>query len=156
MTKSEVRAVSISKLEIKYDDICYDIGAGTGSVSVEMALLCGKGKVYAIEKKAEAAELIKQNALKFHADNIEIICADKVFIGGSSGNLYEIIEKCDCKKVVVNAITLETLSLAQESFEKLGYEYAVTQICASRGRKVGGYNMMTAQNPVFIICGEKL
>ena len=168
MTKSEVRAVSISKLEIKYDDICYDIGAGTGSVSVEMALLCGKGKVYAIEKKAEAAELIKQNALKFHADNIEIICADapngmdglpkadKVFIGGSSGNLYEIIEKCDCKKVVVNAITLETLSLAQESFEKLGYEYSVTQICASRGRKVGGYNMMTAQNPVFIICGEKL
>lgn len=168
MTKSEVRAVSISKLEIKYDDICYDIGAGTGSVSIEMALLCGKGKVYAIEKKAEAAELIKQNALKFHADNIEIICADapngmdglpkadKVFIGGSSGNLYEIIEKCDCKKVVVNAITLETLSLAQESFEKLGYEYSVTQICASRGRKVGGYNMMTAQNPVFIICGEKL
>ena len=168
MTKSEVRAVNISKLEIKDDDICYDIGAGTGSVSIEMALLCGKGKVYAIEKKAEAAELIKQNALKFHADNIEIICADapngmvgllkadKVFIGGSSGNLYEIIEKCDCKKVVVNAITLETLSLAQESFEKLGYEYEVTQICASRGRKVGGYNMMTAQNPVFIICGEKL
>ena len=70
--------------------------------------------------------------------------------------LYEIIEKCDCKKVVVNAITLETLSLAQESFEKLGYEYSVAQICASRGRKVGGYNMMTAQNPVFIICGEKL
>ena len=168
MTKSEVRAVNISKLEIKDDDICYDIGAGTGSVSIEMALLCGKGKVYAIEKKAEAAELIKQNALKFHADNIEIICADapngmvgllkadKVFIGGSSGNLYEIIEKCDCKKVVVNAITLETLSLAQESFEKLGYEYEVTQICASRGRKVGGYNMMTAQNHVFIICGEKL
>ena len=60
------------------------------------------------------------------------------------------------KKVVVNAITLETLSLAQESIEKLGYEYSVTQICASRGRKVGGYNMMTAQNPVFIICGEKL
>lgn len=58
--------------------------------------------------------------------------------------------------MVVNAITLETLSLAQESFEKLGYEYEVTQICASRGRKVGKYNMMTAQNPVFIICGEKL
>ena len=75
-----------------------------------MALLCGKGKVYAIEKKAEAAELIKQNALKFHADNIEIICADapngmdglpkadKVFIGGSSGNLYEIIEKMRLQK----------------------------------------------------------
>ena len=58
--------------------------------------------------------------------------------------------------MVVNAITLEPLSLAQESFEKLGYEYSVTQICASRGRKVGGYNMMTAQTPVFIFCGEKL
>lgn len=168
MTKSEVRAVSISKLEIEDSDICYDIGAGTGSVSVEMALLCKKGKVYAVEKKAEAAELINKNALKFQTDNIEVICADapngmdelpkadKVFIGGSSGNLYEIIKKCDCKKVVVNAITLETLSLAQESFEKLGYEYEVTQINASRVRKVGGYNMMTAQNPVFIICGEKL
>lgn len=168
MTKSEVRAVSISKLEIQDNDICYDIGAGTGSVSVEMALLCGKGKVYAVEKKAEAVDLINKNAVKFHIDNIEVICAEapnlidelpkpnKVFIGGSSGNLYEIIEKCGCEKIVVNAITLETLSLAQESFEKLGYEYEVTQINVSRGRKVGGYNMMTAQNPVFVICGEKL
>lgn len=168
MTKSEVRAVSIAKLEIEDNDICYDIGAGTGSVSVEIALLCRKGKVYAVEKQSDAVDLINKNAVKFRTDNIEVICADalnvieelpkpnKVFIGGSSGNLYEIIKKCDCKKIVINAITLETLSLAQESFEKLGYEYEVTQINASRGRKVGGYNMMTAQNPVFIICGEKL
>ncbi len=167
MTKSSVRAVSISKLEIKPDDICYDIGAGTGSVSIEMALLCPKGKVYAVEKKSDAAELIEENAVKFMADNIEVIQgeapvaldglpkADKVFIGGSSGNIAEIIRKCDCPKVVVNAITLETLEGTLKAFDEQGYTYEVTQISAAYGRKVAGYNMMTAQNPVFVISGEK-
>ena len=167
MTKSSVRAVSISKLEIKPDDICYDIGAGTGSVSIEMALLCPKGKVYAVEKKSDAAELIEENAVKFMADNLEVIQgeapvaldglpkADKVFIGGSSGNIAEIIRKCDCPKVVVNAITLETLEGTLKAFDEQGYTYEVTQISAAYGRKVAGYNMMTAQNPVFVISGEK-
>lgn len=168
MTKSSVRAVSVSKLEIKPDDICYDVGAGTGSVSVEMALLCPKGKVYAVEKKSDAAELIEENAVKFMADNIEVIQgeapvaleglpkADKVFIGGSSGNIAEIIRKCDCPKVVVNAITLETLEGTLKAFDEQGYTYEVMQISAAYGRKVAGYNMMTAQNPVFVISGEKL
>lgn len=168
MTKSSVRAVSISKLEIRNDDICYDVGAGTGSVSVEMALLCPKGKVYAIEKKADASGLIEQNALKFMADNIEVIRgeapdaldglpkADKIFIGGSSGSVAAIIQKCDCQRIVVNAITLETLWGTLKAFEEQGYTYEVTQISASYGRKVAGYNMMTANNPVFIITGEKI
>lgn len=168
MTKSSVRAVSLSKLEIRNDDICYDVGAGTGSVSVEMALLCPKGKVYAIEKKADASGLIEQNALKFMADNIEVIQgeapdaldglpkADKIFIGGSSGSVAAIIQKCDCPRIVVNAITLETLWGTLKAFEEQGYTYEVTQISASYGRKVAGYNMMTANNPVFIITGEKL
>ncbi|MCC8159925.1 MAG: precorrin-6Y C5,15-methyltransferase (decarboxylating) subunit CbiT [Oscillospiraceae bacterium] len=167
ITKSEVRAVSVSRLEIKPDDICLDIGAGTGSVSVEMALLCPKGRVYAVEKNAEAAELIEKNAVKFTADNIEVIRgeapdalnglpkADKVFIGGSSGKIDEIIEKCACPKIVVNAITLENLTGTLKAFEERGYSYEVTQISAAKGRKIGNYNMMTAQNPVFVICGEK-
>ena len=168
MTKSSVRAVSVSRLEIRPDDICYDVGAGTGSVSVEMALLCPKGKVYAIEKQSDAAELIKENAVKFMADNIEVIQgeapvaldglpkADKVFIGGSSGNIAEIIRKCGCPKVVVNAITLETLEGTLKAFDGQGYTYEVTQISVAYGKKVAGYNMMTAQNPVFVISGEKL
>lgn len=167
MTKSAVRAVSLSKLEISPDDICYDIGAGTGSVSVEMALLCPKGKVYAVEKNADAAELIEKNAIKFMADNIEIVRghapeaietlpkADKVFIGGSSGQVDEIIKKCGCPRVTVNAITIETLEGTLKIFEELGYEYEVTQISAAYARKTGRYNLMTALNPVFIISGEK-
>ena len=167
MTKSEVRAVSVSKLEISPYDIIYDIGAGTGSVSVEAALLCHRGKVYAVEKNNDAAELIQKNAVKFQTDNIEIIRGeapttltglprpDKVFIGGSSGKVEEIIRVCDCKRVVVNAITLETLERTTRAFGDLGYTYTVTQISVSRGKKVGESNMMMAQNPVFVIAGEK-
>lgn len=167
MTKSAVRAVSVSKLRIAPDDICYDIGAGTGSVSVEMAFQCPKGKVYAVEKNADAAELIEKNAVKFMADNIEVVhgCApeaietlpkaDKVFIGGSSGQLAEIIKKCGCPHVTVNAITLETLEGTLKAFEEFGYEYEVTQISAAYAKKAGGHNMMTSFNPVFVISGEK-
>ncbi|MBQ9599242.1 MAG: precorrin-6y C5,15-methyltransferase (decarboxylating) subunit CbiE [Clostridia bacterium] len=167
MTKSSVRAVTISKLEIKPDDICYDIGAGTGSVSVEMALAAYRGTVYAIEKKSDAADLIKQNAVKFKTDNIEVIegsapdvlCGlpkpDKVFIGGSSGTLKQTIEKCGCDHIVVNAITLETLEGTLKAFNKLGYDYEIVQISAAYAKKVATYNMMTAQNPVFIITGKR-
>ncbi len=167
MTKSEARAVSVSKLKIAPDDVCLDVGAGTGSVSVEMALLCPKGRVYAIEKNAAAAALVRKNAVKFKCDNIEVIeggapdvldglpRADKVFIGGSSGRVAEIIEKCGGGAAVVNAITLETLNAAVCAFKALGYIYSVTQISAARTRAIGGRSMLTAQNPVFIIYGEK-
>lgn len=168
MTKASVRAVTMSKLQIKPTDICYDIGAGTGSVSVEMALAAYKGAVYAIEKNPDAAELVRQNALKFKTDNIEVIEGsapdvldglpqpDKVFIGGSSGTLKQIIEKCDCNHVVVNAITLETLEGTLKAFAELGYDYEVVQISASYVKKVADYNMMTAENPVFIITGKRV
>ena len=149
------------------NDICYDIGAGTGSVSVEMALAAYKGTVYAIEKKPDASELVRQNAIKFQTDNIEIITGsapdvldalpnpDKVFIGGSSGTLKQTIEKCGCNHIVINAITLETLNEAVNAFAEFGYEYEVVQISASYTKKVASYNMMTAQNPVFIITGKR-
>ena len=168
MTKASVRAVTMSKLQIKPTDICYDIGAGTGSVSVEMALAAYKGTVYAIEKNPDAAELTRQNAVKFKTDNIEVIEGgapdvldglpkpDKVFIGGSSGTLKQTIEKCGCDHVVVNAITLETLEGTLKAFTELGYDYEVVQISASYAKKVADYNMMTAQNPVFIITGKRV
>lgn len=167
MTKSSVRAVTMSKLEIKPDDICYDIGAGTGSVSVEMAFAAHRGTVYAVEKKADAALLVKENAVKFKCDNIEVTEGsapealdglpkpDKVFIGGSSGTLKQTIEKCNCDHIVVNAVTLETLEGTLKAFAELGYEYEMVQISASYTRKAGEYNMMTAQNPVFVITGKR-
>ena len=103
MTKEEVRTVSLSKLRLQEDSVCYDVGAGTGSVSVEMALRAWKGQVYAIEKKEDALALLKENKRKFAADNLEIVpgtapeamvelpAPTHAFIGGSSGNMNEII-----------------------------------------------------------------
>ena len=131
MTKEEVRTVSLSKLRLTEDSICYDVGAGTGSLSIEMALRAHQGKVWAIEKKEDAVELIRQNKVKFAADNLEIIeglapealtdlpAPTHAFIGGSSGNLKEIvkilIEKNPQVRIVINCITLETVSEALET-----------------------------------------
>jgi len=104
MTKEEIRAVSIAKMEISDEDVCIDIGGGTGSVSIEMARFSKNGHVYTIEQKEEAVDLIKQNMEKFEIKNMTVISGkapedlpqgitfDKVFIGGSGGNLSEI--KC--------------------------------------------------------------
>lgn len=166
MTKSEIRAQAAAKLDIRENDICFDIGAGTGSVSVETALACPFGKVYAIERTAEGAELIKQNAIKFKTDNIEVIhgeapeampgvIPDKAFIGGSGGRLADIVgrlyEMNGNIKTVITAISLETVNEACAALDKAGAEYGVTQISAARSRKTGGKTLMTAQNPVFVI-----
>lgn len=170
MTKSEIRAVTLSKLRLKPTDICYDVGAGTGSVTIEMALSCYNGRVYAIERDEEALPLIRKNALRFRAANIDILSGeapeallslptpDAVFIGGSGGNLDEIIDlildKNQHARIVVNAITLETLQLAVGTFEKAGIIPEIVQVSVSKTRKLGRYNLLTAQNPVFIISGQ--
>lgn len=168
MTKSEVRAVSLSRLELTRDAVIYDIGAGTGSVSVECALAAEKGKVYAVEKDHDAAELIKENKIKFRADNIVIVegsapeaLADlpaptHAFIGGSSGELKDIISLLISKnpdvRIVVNAITLETQAQALQCAKEFGFGFFETvSVNISRSRKLGRYNMMTAQNPVYVI-----
>ncbi|MEG1801609.1 MAG: precorrin-6Y C5,15-methyltransferase (decarboxylating) subunit CbiT, partial [Oscillospiraceae bacterium] len=104
MTKAEVRAVSLSKLQLSTNAVVYDIGAGTGSISVECALGAYEGRVYAIEKNEEAAKTIVANKYKFKLQNIELVqgCAPEVmdglvipthaFIGGSSGNLSDIFK----------------------------------------------------------------
>ena len=171
MTKSEVRCVSISKLNIADDDICWDIGAGTGSVTVEMAFLCPRGTVYAIEKNSAAAELIRLNCRKFKTDNViikeinapkcldGIEAPDKVFIGGSSGNMRGIIETALVKnkdvRFVINAIALETLSEAVHILEDMNMEFEVSQISAARNKKAGKFNLMTGMNPVFIISAKR-
>jgi len=171
MTKSEIRSVSLSKLQLRPGDVVYDIGAGTGSVSVELALQAFEGCVYAVEFNEEALDLIRQNAERFGVPNLEVVegkapealidlpVPDRAFIGGSGGNLCAILELLAEKnpniRIVINAITLETLAEAVSCFRKLGFEDTeIVQIFAAGGKKVGDYHMMQGQNPVFIISGQ--
>lgn len=181
MTKEEVRNVSLSKLCLKRDSIVYDIGAGTGSVAVEAAIHAVKGEVYAIESKEPAAALILENKYKFKTDNLIIVQGeapdvlkglpepDCVFIGGSGGRLKEIIfglrkdalkasGQCAGMRIVINAITLESLSAAMQCLDELKRdvgirieEEEIIQLSSARSKNVGNYHMMMGQNPIFII-----
>lgn len=168
MTKQEVRAVSLSKLRLRQSDITYDIGAGTGSVALEMALQQSDGFVYAIEKKDHAVALIQKNKEKFGVKNLIIIKntapdgiaelppPDKVFIGGSSGNLKEILDTVYTKNpaagIVINAITLETLNEAMAYYKDHGvYDVELVQVTVSKAKKLAEYHLLTGQNPVFVL-----
>lgn len=168
MTKEEVRTVSLMKLRLQENSVCYDVGAGTGSVSVEMALRAHQGKVYAIEKKNDALQLLKENKRKFAAANLEIVggtapeamealeTPSHAFIGGSSGNLREIIHcllvKNQSVRMVINCITLETVCEAMEIIREYDFEDTeIVQLGAARSRNVGRYHMMNGENPIYII-----
>ena len=169
MTKSEVRAVVMSKLGIKPGMVCADIGAGTGSCTVEMALAAWKGKVYAIDPNPEAVELIRLNCRNFHIGNVEAVeglapddmadwpALDAVFVGGSKGNMAEIFDAVLAKnpraRIVTSAIVLQTLQAAMDAFKAHGIDPEIVQICAAASKKVGGMDMMMARNPIFIISG---
>ena len=171
MTKSEVRSVILSKLKLRDTDIVYDVGAGTGSVSVEAALLARKGHVYSFERDDEGRQLIEQNAGSFNVPNISIVAGeapssfsglpvpDAAFIGGSGGNLREIIETLLATnpkvRLVISAVALETLSEASGLFAALPVcNTEIVQVAVSRIRRAGEYNMMTALNPVFILSAD--
>ena len=171
MTKSEVRSLSVSKLGLKRDSVAWDIGAGTGSCTIEMALQVPDGEVYAVEKKDEAADLIGENCRKFGTPNVQVVrgtapealkdlpVPTHAFIGGSSGNLKKILEllleKNPKVRVVVNAITVETIAEANACFKELPFNQPdITQIQAAKAKKVGPYEMMMGQNPVYIFSAE--
>lgn len=173
MTKQEIRAVALSRLQITEDACVYDVGAGTGSVSIEAALLARGGRVYAIEKNPQAVEQLHKNRELFGTQNMQIVSGnapqallplpapDFVFVGGSSGNLSDILQLCFSKnpkvRVVVTAVTLETvgemLCCAKElgqTFPNLCFE--VTQVSCARSRQAGNYHLMNGMNPVWIGC----
>lgn len=170
MTKSEIRAVLASKLGVCYNDTVWDIGCGTGSVSVECALAASGGTVYAIDKNDEASALTSLNAKKFGCDNIRVIngdvadllktlpCPDRVFIGGASGKIAAVVNIAtaggNAPRIVVTAVTLETLNEAVSALRDRGMSAEVTQISAVRTKVVGSHTMLDAQNPVFIIEGD--
>lgn len=170
MTKEEIRAITVSKARIKEDSIVYDIGAGTGSISIEAAVLAKKGRVYAVEKDASRRGVIEKNVSKFRLKNIEIINgdaprvleglpeADRIIVGGSGGAIGEILMKCSKKLarngiIIVNAITLETLNSAVSVLENLKFNLDITQVSIAKMRKLGKGRALEALNPVFIIQG---
>lgn len=167
MTKSEVRSVTLSKLRLTRDALCWDVGAGTGSVSLEMAEAAEDGWVYAVERKPEACDLIEQNKKHLGVTNVQVIegaapdalrdlpAPTHVFIGGSGGELKEILalalHKNPAARIVVNTVTAETFALALEAVKTLPVkDVEIVELSVSRGRKVGGYHLMTAQNPVYL------
>ena len=187
MTKREVRAVILSSLRLLADSVVVDIGSGTGSVAVEAALSAYKGTVYAVERKQEALELIRANAIRFHVDNLRVVegeapealeklpVADAYFIGGSGGRLEEILQ-CIRKKlqqkrendqpeekkkpesgcrVVISAITLQTLTKVVQILEEMHVrDSSWTQLQVSRSHRTGGYDLMKAENPVFLLTAD--
>lgn len=167
MTKEEVREVSICKLRLTDKSLVYDIGSGTGSIAMEMAGLSPDLKVYAIERKPEAVALIKKNKEKFKLDNIEVIEAEApegldelpkpthVFIGGSGGNLNEILNTLysmnDSMRIVITAVSLETIAQIKEILS--AYPIAnedIVELQVNRSKVIGKYHMMQAENPVWI------
>ncbi|KXG77747.1 Cobalamin biosynthesis bifunctional protein CbiET [Fervidicola ferrireducens] len=171
MTKEEVRAVSLAKLRLRRDSVLWDVGAGTGSISVEAALFCKEGVVYAVEKDEQALSLIAENARRFGLSNLipvpgeapealfNLPSPDRIFIGGSKGRLRDIISfSCERLKegdrVVINTVTVESACEALKALESSGFSTEMVLLYVSRAKKVKDMHMLISQNPVCVISGD--
>lgn len=168
MTKDAIRALSAAKMKLHKDSVIYDIGAGTGGMTMELAMAAWQGQVYAIEKKEEAANLLKENCLRFHTDQVHVIQASApkamedlpapthVFIGGSSGNLEEIVacalQKNPKVRLMIHAVTLETMAQVVQVMKTHTFlTEEVVQVSAAQSQKAGPYHLMKGQNPIFLV-----
>ena len=167
MTKSEVRSVCLSKLALTEHAVCWDVGAGSGSVAIEMALKAISGEVYAIERKDAAVELLRENTHRFGLSNLTIVpglapdaCLElpaptHVFIGGSAGNMRQILEnvleKNPNARIVATAVTLESIGELTQCVKDIPFTSAeVVSMTVARDRKAGPYHLMMGHNPIFI------
>jgi len=171
MTKEEVRAVSLAKLRLSRGSVLWDVGAGTGSISIEAALFCKDGVVFAIEKDEQALNLVIKNARRFGISNLipvhgeapevllDLPSPDRIFIGGSKNRLGDII-KLSCEKleengrVVINTITVESACEAVKVLESSGFSTEMVMLYVSRAKKVKDLHMLISQNPVCVISGD--
>ena len=168
MTGQEVRSAILAKLGIRPDDVCWDIGTGTGAVAVELAL--HSAAVWSADRNPAAIRLAERNRRRFGAWNLRLAegaapevltqfpTPDAVFIGGSGGNMQEILTAVHRKnpqaRICVSAIAVETFHTAVQNLRKLGWTVEVCQIAVSRSRSVGDLTMMLARNPVWLITGN--
>lgn len=174
MTKEEVRVITISKLGLTKESVVIDIGAGTGSLSIECARLIAPNPVYAIERNREGIQLINKNMEQLQVDNVIPVLAkapdgleginnfDKVIIGGTGGKMEEILtwirdNACKDITVVINTITIENTYKALTLLKQHQYEaIEVVTVNCSKSKEIGGVTMMMANNPVTIITGKKV
>ena len=168
MTKQEVRAVALAKLRLTATDTVWDVGAGTGSVSIEAALVARAGSVWAVERNAAGVRLIRENADAFGCGNVHAVpgvapdalvklpVPDAVFVGGSAGELPSIVEaaleKNSQVRLCVPCVTVETLTEACTLLSGSRFKgFEACQVSAARAEAVGSHHLMKAQNPVFLV-----
>lgn len=170
MTREEIRAVVLHKLRLDLDSVVADIGAGSGSISFEAALLAREGRVFSVEKDRDAARGIGEQAVRLGLNNIEVRQGkapeaieylpplDRAVVGGSSGELKAILEEltpklCPGGRIVVSTITLENLSLGRDFFEE-NFSYEVVMVNTAKSATLGRYRGLKGGNPVFIITAK--
>ncbi|WP_061222362.1 bifunctional cobalt-precorrin-7 (C(5))-methyltransferase/cobalt-precorrin-6B (C(15))-methyltransferase [Leptospira weilii] len=167
ITKKEIRILSIAFLNIRDNSVVWDIGTGSGSIAIEAAQLAKDGRVYAIEVDPEGIEICRQNVYSRKTDNVYVVPGkapeileslpdpDCVFVGGSKGNLYDIIRIslnriASLGSLVINAVTLDNVTEAYHSFKKLSLVPEVTLLNISRGQPLANYLKYEALNPIHI------
>jgi precorrin-6Y C5,15-methyltransferase (decarboxylating) len=172
ITKSEVRAVALAKLGLMPDHILWDLGAGSGSVAIEAALLVNRGTVFAVEKNPARAKQIEINKTRFGIENLNIYQAeapngladlpraDRIFIGGGGRRLAAVIHAAASflkpdGRIVVNTVLLPNIQVAADTLTGLGFKTEVVQVQVSRSRKMPWADRLEAQNPVWIISGSR-
>jgi precorrin-6Y C5,15-methyltransferase (decarboxylating) len=170
ITKSEIRAISLAKLQILPDHVLWDLGAGSGSVAVEASLLAWRGRVIAVEKNPARIEQIKINKQRFGVKNLKVVQAvlpdglsglpqpDRIFIGGGGKNLKEITQAAVAALkpnglVVINTVLLPNVLSAMETLETLGLKTSMVQAQISHSRKMPWAERLEAKNPVWIVSG---
>ncbi|MCH8297309.1 MAG: precorrin-6Y C5,15-methyltransferase (decarboxylating) subunit CbiT [Chloroflexi bacterium] len=173
ITKREVRAVSLYSLGLRQDSVVWDIGAGTGSVTVEAALISNRGQVYAVERDADSLPLLEANVSRWGSENIHIVAGeapgvleglpspDSVFVGGSGGNLSAILEHAASRlkpggTIVVNLAVLDRTQEAYRLLKELGLMTELTQVTSARGKEMAdGAVRLESLNPVFIVSARR-
>ncbi len=173
ITKSEIRILSLAKMRLFPEAVVWDIGAGSGSVSIESARIATRGKVYAIEKNEEDIENVRENISRFNTPNITAILGkapdalavisddpDAVFIGGSAGRMMDILELVRNRlkpdgRIVLNLATIENLAETIDSIKKLDLAHELMQVQISRGMPILDMTRFEALNPVTIVTAWK-
>ncbi len=168
MTKREIRLMVLGELALQPDQVVWDIGAGTGSVSIEIARLCQTSQIYAIEKTAMGITLIQSNAHRFQVKNVYPISGkapdvlsdlphpDRIFIGGTGGNLTAILTTCQARlkpsgKIVLALATMEHFATCLSWFKEHDWNYSYQQIQISRSLPLGDLTRLNPLNPVMLI-----
>lgn len=170
MTKQEARWTAVNLLDLRRDDVVYDVGAGTGSVSMEISRRTPDGLVFAIERNIEGVALIERNRRALGCWNVQVVegeapaaldglpAPNAAFIGGSGGALYDTLSALKARnpqlRVVISAVSLETLHDAQTALDRLGFEQTrILQLTSARGTKADGKLPLQMNNPIYLLSG---